>query len=117
MRQRLLFAFLIALLWPLPARALDPTKRITQYAHASWRGQDGAFTSVPNTIEQAPDGYIWIGTSEGIFRFDGVRFVHWRPTTGHTALLGVVRSLCLLKSPFLLRQLMLRPDHGYASRR
>ena len=84
MRQRLLFAFLIALLWPLPARALDPTKRITQYAHASWRGQDGAFTSVPYTIEQTPDGYIWIGTSEGIFRFDGVRFVRWTPGQGQT---------------------------------
>lgn len=31
---------------------------------------------------------------DGLVRFDGVRFVHWRPKTGHTDLLGVVRSLC-----------------------
>src|SRR5262249_32839083 len=33
----------LACLWlfPRPARALDPSKHISQYAHAAWRVQDG----------------------------------------------------------------------------
>jgi signal transduction histidine kinase/ligand-binding sensor domain-containing protein len=82
MLRRLLFVFVLLWLRPTPAWAVDPTKRITQYAHAAWRWQDGAISSVPFTIVQTPDGYIWIGTASGIFQFDGVRFVPWNPGGG-----------------------------------
>lgn len=79
MLRRLLFVSVLLWLQPIPAWAVDPTKRITQYAHAAWRWQDGAISSLPFTIVQTPDGYIWIGTASGIFQFDGVRFVRWSP--------------------------------------
>src|SRR5262247_1762651 len=60
-----------------PAGALEPKTRITQYRHTAWRVQDGAFESAPSAIAQTVDGYIWIGTSSGLVRFDGVRFQRW----------------------------------------
>ena len=82
MLRRLSFVLLLVLLRPTSALALDPTKHIAQYSHTAWRVQDGAINSVPFTIVQTPDGYIWIGTSEGVLQFDGVRFVRWTPGGG-----------------------------------
>ncbi len=61
------------------ARALDPARSLSQYAHSAWRIQDGLFSGTPTAITQTKDGYLWIGTTSGLFRFDGVRFVHWSP--------------------------------------
>jgi streptogramin lyase len=55
---------------------------MTQYAHMAWRIQDGFFNGVPTAIAQTTDGYLWIGTQAGLLRFDGVRFVPWKPTNG-----------------------------------
>jgi len=57
--------------------AVDPSSRISQYAHTAWKIQDGAFSGTPNAIAQTADGYLWIGTQNGLVRFDGVRFVPW----------------------------------------
>jgi ligand-binding sensor domain-containing protein len=64
------------------AQAVDPNRRISQYAHASWRMQDGLFTGSPTVIVQTTDGYLWLGTDSGLLRFDGVRFVPWQPDQG-----------------------------------
>ena len=74
--------------------ALNPDKLITQYGHTSWRTQDGSLT-LPSGIAQTTDGYVWIGTREGLMRFDGVKFTLWIPPEdqslpgkGFTSLLG-----------------------------
>lgn len=74
--------------------ALDPNKYITQYGHTSWRVSDGYLAS-PTAIAQTADGYIWIGTRDGVLRFDGVKFTPWTPIEddslpgrGVSALLG-----------------------------
>lgn len=73
----------LLLLFPAtPARALDPGRRISQYAHTAWRIQDGIFTGAPYAITQTADGYLWIGTQTELVRFDGVRFVRWTPPEG-----------------------------------
>jgi signal transduction histidine kinase/ligand-binding sensor domain-containing protein len=59
------------------ARAVDPNKHISQYAHTAWRIQDGVLSGAPRVIAQTADGYLWIGTPSGLIRFDGVRFVPW----------------------------------------
>ncbi|WP_433970951.1 two-component regulator propeller domain-containing protein [Tunturiibacter lichenicola] len=64
------------------ALALDPDRRISQYAHTAWRVRDGVFAGAPTSITQTTDGYVWIGTLGGLLRFDGVRFVRWTPPTG-----------------------------------
>jgi signal transduction histidine kinase/ligand-binding sensor domain-containing protein len=70
--------FLLSLLcvfFPPLTAALDPSHRISQYGHTAWRIQDGYFGGAPWRIAQTADGYIWIATQAGLFRFDGVRFV------------------------------------------
>jgi signal transduction histidine kinase/ligand-binding sensor domain-containing protein len=57
--------------------AVDPNRHISQYAHNSWTNQDGFLPGAVNAIAQTADGYLWIGTSAGLVRFDGIRFVPW----------------------------------------
>ncbi|MFZ2001867.1 MAG: two-component regulator propeller domain-containing protein [Candidatus Sulfotelmatobacter sp.] len=58
--------------------ALDPNKRLTQYMHTSWRIQDGSAPSGIEAIAQTLDGYLWFSSdSQGLYRFDGVRFLPW----------------------------------------
>lgn len=60
---------------PIYTRAQD--QRISQYAHRAWLVRDGFFGGTPDAIAQTTDGYIWVGTASGIFRFDGARFEPW----------------------------------------
>ncbi|HEY1946536.1 MAG TPA: two-component regulator propeller domain-containing protein [Bryobacteraceae bacterium] len=46
-----------------------------EYSHRVWRTEDGLPQNRIQAISQTKDGYLWIGTSEGLARFDGVRFV------------------------------------------
>jgi ligand-binding sensor domain-containing protein len=74
----LLLFYLTLFLYAAPAYALDPGKRLTQYLHHSWRIQDGSLPAAGNSITQTSDGFLWLGAgSEGLYRFDGVRFVPW----------------------------------------
>jgi signal transduction histidine kinase/ligand-binding sensor domain-containing protein len=81
-------------LFALPSDASDSNKPLTEYTHNVWTHKDGIPSAFIYSIAQTSDGYLWLATTDGLVRFDGVRFVHWRPKTGHTELLGVVRSLC-----------------------
>ncbi|MEO7068057.1 MAG: two-component regulator propeller domain-containing protein [Rhodanobacter sp.] len=66
---------LLCLSLPLqPARALDPTKAITQYVYSTWQVEDGLPQSGITKILETRDGYLWVGTQAGLARFDGVRF-------------------------------------------
>ncbi len=55
-------------------RALDRRKAATQYIHDVWTANDGLPQDAITSIVQDGDGYIWIGTQEGLARFDGVNF-------------------------------------------
>lgn len=64
-----------ALLLASPAvLALNPDKVPSQYVLNTWQISDGLPQNSPIAIEQSHDGYLWIGTQEGLARFDGVRF-------------------------------------------
>jgi PAS domain S-box-containing protein len=64
---------LLFFLSPL-AFALDPDKKITQYIHDSWGLEHNLPQISVYTIIQSRDGYLWLGTQEGLARFDGVNF-------------------------------------------
>src|ERR1700756_2614577 len=61
------------------AFALDPSLDISQYAHTSWKTREGFAKGGIASIAQTADGYLWLGTEFGLFRFDGVRAVPWQP--------------------------------------
>ena len=44
----------------------------TQFHHNSWTEESGI--GAVYDVRQAYDGYLWLQTSNGIFRFDGIRF-------------------------------------------
>lgn len=74
--------------------ALDPTSHISQYGHSIWRSQDGYLGgATPINITQTTDGYIWVGTAAGLYRFDGVRFVRWTSPFGEELPSSFVTSL------------------------
>jgi signal transduction histidine kinase/ligand-binding sensor domain-containing protein/DNA-binding response OmpR family regulator len=56
------------------AFALDPSLGLSQYQLENWQVQDGLPQTSAQAIARTPDGYLWIGTQEGLARFDGVRF-------------------------------------------
>ena len=74
--------FVLLFVLAAAAWAVDPNKQMTQYAHTAWRIEDGFLNGVPTAVTQTTDGYLWIGTKAGLMRFDGVRFVPWKPTSG-----------------------------------
>ena len=54
--------------------ALDPARPADQYASDEWSTSTGLPNSTIRAIAQTPDGFLWIGTPEGLARFDGVTF-------------------------------------------
>jgi signal transduction histidine kinase/ligand-binding sensor domain-containing protein/CheY-like chemotaxis protein/HPt (histidine-containing phosphotransfer) domain-containing protein len=59
----------------LSAHALDPSLKLSQYVLDNWQIPQGLPQSSAEAIARTPDGYLWVGTQEGLARFDGVRFV------------------------------------------
>lgn len=66
-----------------PAHALDQNLTIAQFYHTAWTVKEGAPGEV-TALAQTGDGYLWIGTQVGLFRFDGVRFTRYRAPDGRT---------------------------------
>ena len=62
--------------------ALNPGLDISQYAHTAWTVRDGFSLGNIYAIAQTPDGYLWLGTEFGLFRYDGVRSLPWQPPAG-----------------------------------
>lgn len=56
------------------AIALDPQKRLTQHQLTQWSVDDGLVQNSVRSIVQTPQGYLLLGTYEGMTLFDGVRF-------------------------------------------
>jgi signal transduction histidine kinase/ligand-binding sensor domain-containing protein len=71
---------LIILLWlspllarPVSASGPDPGRPIKQMRHALWNEASGLSGSV-YALAQTVDGFLWVGTSTGLYRFDGLKF-------------------------------------------
>lgn len=54
---------------------LNPAKRVTQYAVNVWKSERGLPNSSVLAIAQDRSGFLWLGTAEGLVRFDGANFV------------------------------------------
>lgn len=56
------------------AHALDAGERFHDYVRDNWNSENGLPQVSVLTITQDGTGYVWLGTQNGISRFDGVRF-------------------------------------------
>jgi ligand-binding sensor domain-containing protein/signal transduction histidine kinase len=54
--------------------ALDPARSLQQYNCRTWSRQNGLPANGITSITQTRDGYLWLGTSAGLVRFDGNEF-------------------------------------------
>jgi len=59
--------------------ALCSSNLNSDYLVDLWTGDNGLPDSSVTAIAQTPDGYLWIGTYNGLARFDGVQFVDFDP--------------------------------------
>jgi PAS domain S-box-containing protein len=59
---------------PMASFALDPTKSIFQYNLQNWTRQEGLPSDKVTAITQTADGYLWLGTQNGLVRFNGLDF-------------------------------------------
>jgi ligand-binding sensor domain-containing protein/signal transduction histidine kinase len=51
----------------------------TDYLVDGWDTENNLPSSTVTSIAQTPDGYLWVGTYNGLTRFDGTRFVTFDP--------------------------------------
>lgn len=78
-----LFLALVALAALIqPASALNPGRALTQYTRTVWTQEHGLPQDTVRAIAQTKDGYLWIGTDEGLARFDGYDFVVFNRENG-----------------------------------
>ncbi|MDR0181958.1 sensor histidine kinase [Lysobacter arvi] len=52
--------------------------QLPQYNHRAWSMLEGAPADVW-ALAQTPDGYLWLGTGTGLYRFDGMQFDAYAP--------------------------------------
>jgi signal transduction histidine kinase/CheY-like chemotaxis protein/ligand-binding sensor domain-containing protein len=91
LRRFLLFVYLVSLLGV--AWGLDPRKPIKQYLHTVWRSEDGLPQNTIQTLLRTKDGYLWIGTQEGLVRFNGLEFKVFNKATTEAFRHNDVRAL------------------------
>ena len=68
---------LLACAWLIPALvwgdsragAEPPVRQETGFHHTGWDNLGAVFD-----LKQSPEGYLWLTTSKGVLRFDGLRF-------------------------------------------
>jgi ligand-binding sensor domain-containing protein/AraC-like DNA-binding protein len=92
---QLLAVIVIAHLFCYPGWALDPDKPVDQYLIDQWGMLDGLPSDTVLSIAQTADGYLWIGTSRGLVRFDGLKFVSLPVAEKEEIHSREIRNLCV----------------------
>ena len=90
-----LAAFCAILIATSAGWALDRSRNIDQYGHDAWTAQNGLPGEAVYQILQTRDGYLWLRTSAGLVRFDGVSFAQIDPAVDGRVLREPVKAICL----------------------
>ena len=94
----------LALLWlvigaawlgPAAGSAPGSTNGITPYGSSGWQVDDGLPQNSVYAIAQTHEGYLWVGTQEGLARFDGVRFAALGENAPPELKHGWIKALCV----------------------
>ena len=91
MRLRSIAVLLLAFMcWPVMLlRAQSPT---VHFRHITYR--DGLLQNPIATVLQDKSGYVWIGTWNGLSRYDGSNFKNFRPNDGKMKTTGMKLTIC-----------------------
>ncbi|HLP48470.1 MAG TPA: two-component regulator propeller domain-containing protein, partial [Candidatus Kapabacteria bacterium] len=73
---------------------LDPNKAISQYTLDVMGIEKGLPQSTVYTVIRSKVGYIWLGTEEGLVRFDGVNFKVYDKRNVPQILNNFIKVLC-----------------------
>ena len=80
----LLVAAALVIVSAVSAHAVGPGV-LSGHVATSWTTSDGAPIGPVMAFAQDSDGYLWLGTTAGVVRFDGARFTAW-DAISHTPL-------------------------------
>jgi signal transduction histidine kinase/ligand-binding sensor domain-containing protein len=75
------------------AHAVDPNRLLSQYVHDRWSTDKGFTGATVSSFAQTTDGYLWIGTDQGLFRFDGLTFHLFQEASPTAFPIGAVQGL------------------------
>lgn len=76
-------------------------RSVFDYKHTRWTVEQGAPANIM-AMAQTSDGFLWLGSMNGLYRFDGVRFDRVAMRAGGTPLSNGVMALLALKGGALL---------------
>src|SRR5688500_14179872 len=86
---------------PTAVSAANPDNLLTGYSLTSWYDGDGHPLGSVYAMAQDQEGYLWIGTDSGLFRFDGSQFTSF-DIVNKTPSPIAVRALCFTRDGRLL---------------
>ena len=86
--SRVLLLFLLSLATCQPLIGLP----VTEFNPTLWQTEEGLPNNNVLSIAQTQDGYLWVGTREGLARFDGIKFTPLMVTRGSPQ--PTINALC-----------------------
>jgi signal transduction histidine kinase/ligand-binding sensor domain-containing protein len=85
---------LVFLLAAIATEGQEVSGIVGEYTLTGWTEREGLASPRVLALAQSADGYLWLGTTDGLIRFDGTRFLRW-DAFGATALpSGRIQTLC-----------------------
>ena len=88
--KKILFIILIFLCFSLFGSGSGPFRN---YIHRGWSSDEGLPQNSVYSITQDKDGFLWIGTAEGLVKFDGAEFKLFDKYTNSNFTSNVILSL------------------------
>src|SRR5437660_9635587 len=79
----------------LSLAVLGATNGVGSYSVRIWQTEEGLPQNSVYALAQTPDDYLWVGTREGLARFDGVRFTLPDEKAAPELRHGWITALCL----------------------
>ncbi len=77
----------------LPMAAADFGPSLTYITH-EWQSEEGLPSQVVQALAQTKDGYFWVGTREGLARFDGIQFTTFGSNSMPEIKSDIINALC-----------------------
>ncbi|MFC5741314.1 sensor histidine kinase [Dyella tabacisoli] len=75
------YALVLSISFACPVFAAEANRDSGLFHHSTWTLKDGAPADIWAMI-QGKDGYLWLGTGSGLYRFDGVKFERFELPSG-----------------------------------